>query len=231
MVIHIIPLVVICDVMFKDLLKIYHCSSKIRIGPKGDGGYVVDGMNLSKELISVGCNNETEFESDYLKLLPSTQIKIYDRGGRCDLATTDQRVTFIKKHVTSIEDLEINDGCMVAMDIEGYEIDLIRKSDTKFLKKIKQLLIEFHFWNDPEEHVVCDVFSKLNQVFVPIHIHANNYKRFFYKDTLPQVIEVTYVNKVECNYTTLETSKFPMPNLDFPNNPKLEDTPLPWVNN
>ena len=167
--------------MIEHLLNVYHCPSKIRIGPRSDGGYVVDSSNLSEQLISAGCNNETLFESEYLKILPNSKIKIYDQGGRCDLSNSDPRVSFTQKFIKSIEDLDITDDSVLSIDIESHEINLIQESDIESLSKIKQLLIEFHFWNNPKECEIKDMFIKLNKVFTLVHIHANNNRRTFYK--------------------------------------------------
>lgn len=216
--------------MIESLLNVYHCPNKIRIGPKSDGGYIVDSNNLSEQLISAGCNNETLFESEYLKILPNSKIQIYDQGGRCDLSNRDSRVNFTKKYIKSIEDLDIKDDCVLAIDIESHEIDLIQESDIQSLSRIKQLLIEFHFWDNPEESKIEDIFIKLNKVFTLIHIHGNNNRSAFYKKNIPQVIELTYVNKKYCNYNQLKTATLPIPDLDFPNNPRREDIKLEWVN-
>ncbi len=216
--------------MIEHLLNVYHCPSKIRIGPRSDGGYVVDSSNLSEQLISAGCNNETLFESEYLKILPNSKIKIYDQGGRCDLSNSDPRVSFTQKFIKSIEDLDITDDSVLSIDIESHEINLIQESDIESLSKIKQLLIEFHFWNNPKECEIKDMFIKLNKVFTLVHIHANNNRRTFYKNNIPQVIELTYVNKKNCNYNHLEKSTLPTPNLDFPNNPNRADIKLDWIN-
>ena len=216
--------------MIESLLNVYHCPNKIRIGPKSDGGYIVDSNNLSEQLISAGCNNETLFESEYLKILPNSKIQIYDQGGRCDLSNRDSRVNFTKKYIKSIEDLDIKDDCVLAIDIESHEIDLIQESDIESLSRIKQLLIEFHFWDNPEESKIEDIFIKLNKVFTLIHIHGNNNRNTFYQNNIPQVIELTYVNKKNCDYNQLETANLPIPDLDFPNNPRREDIKLEWVN-
>jgi len=55
-------------------------SKLIRVGPKTDGGYIIDRRILSKSkiLIACGLNDDWEFERDYLKKNQKTQINAYD---------------------------------------------------------------------------------------------------------------------------------------------------------
>ena len=57
--------------MLPKFLKPYHTNSSnlIRVGPKTDGGYVIDKRILSKTstLITCGLNDDWEFEKDLLK--------------------------------------------------------------------------------------------------------------------------------------------------------------------
>ena len=56
--------------MLKDLLIPYKITDKIRLGSIKDGGYVVSSQNLNvNRLVSVGCDNQTSFEKDFLSAL------------------------------------------------------------------------------------------------------------------------------------------------------------------
>ena len=52
----------------------------LRVGPKTDGGYVLDKriIDKTKTIITCGLNDDWEFEKSYLKLRPSTNIIAYD---------------------------------------------------------------------------------------------------------------------------------------------------------
>jgi hypothetical protein len=52
----------------------------VRVGPKKDGGYVLDKRIISKTktIVTCGLNDDWEFEKSYLKLSPSTKIIAYD---------------------------------------------------------------------------------------------------------------------------------------------------------
>ena len=68
--------------MLPRFLKPYQVRSSnlIRVGPKTDGGYIIDRRILykSKILITCGLNDDWEFERDYLKKNQKTQINAYD---------------------------------------------------------------------------------------------------------------------------------------------------------
>ena len=52
----------------------------IRIGPKKDGGYVIDkrAIKQTKKIISCGLNDDWEFEREFLKINPKCKIIAYD---------------------------------------------------------------------------------------------------------------------------------------------------------
>ena len=52
----------------------------IRIGPKKDGGYVIDkrAIKKTKKIISCGLNDDWEFEREFLKINPKCKIIAYD---------------------------------------------------------------------------------------------------------------------------------------------------------
>ena len=68
--------------MLPKFLKPYHIklSNLIRIGPKTDGGYIIDKRVLSKTniLITCGLNDDWEFEKSFLKKKPATKITAFD---------------------------------------------------------------------------------------------------------------------------------------------------------
>ena len=107
------------------------------------------------------------------------------------------------------------------MDIEGGEYPwLLSLSETQ-LDKFKQIVIEFHGINDNswgcclEDKIRC--LEKLSNTHYIIHAHGNNYGHT--TNNIPDVIELTYVNK---NYFSTEpelnTFSLPTTGLDYPNN-------------
>ena len=68
--------------MLPKILKPYHInkSNLIRIGPEKDGGYIVDKriLNKSKVVITLGLNDDWDFEKDYLNKSSNSRIIAYD---------------------------------------------------------------------------------------------------------------------------------------------------------
>ena len=68
--------------MLPKFLKPFHItkSNLIRIGPKTDGGYIVDKriFNKTDTLITCGLNDDWEFEKSFLKKNKNSKIFAYD---------------------------------------------------------------------------------------------------------------------------------------------------------
>jgi hypothetical protein len=114
------------------------------------------------------------------------------------------------------------------IDIEGSEYQWLTFIDSKLLKNIKQMVIEFHHINSDiinlyEEKMEC--IKKLNTTHHIIHAHGNNYEKTVNK--IPDTIELTFINKEFFEEPPrLNTTPLPIPNIDFPNNPNLPDIDL-----
>ena len=131
--------------MLKDSLIPYKITDKIRLGSLKDGGYVVSSQNLNaNRLISVGCDNQTSFEKDFLSINPKSNIDIYDINNVCYFASRHSNVNFYNIEVNSFEQLNIDSNCIVQMDIEGSEYDVFSNYSGNF-EYVQQLIVEFHF--------------------------------------------------------------------------------------
>tara|TARA_B110000503_G_scaffold98142_1_gene147150 strand:+ start:300 stop:1082 length:783 start_codon:yes stop_codon:yes gene_type:complete len=68
--------------MLPKYLKPFHIKNEnlIRIGPKLDGGYVLDKRTipLTEKIITCGLNDDWEFEKHFLKIKPNCEIIAYD---------------------------------------------------------------------------------------------------------------------------------------------------------
>jgi hypothetical protein len=221
----------------KDLLSPKFYENKIRLGQQSDGGYVVSKDHLCKHLISIGCNNSTTFEEDYLKLIDDAKIDIYDGAGSCDLATKDNRVLFHNKYVNGIKDLNISEKCVVQLDIEGAELSFF--NDDTSLNLIEQLIIEVHFHhevyptfpiNGTTEKWI-EFFEKLNKYFSLIHIHVNDngiaQRRPMFCGVF-DLLELTYIKKNDSLQN--EYRKYPLDGLDFPNGYNINQEIDWWLN-
>ena len=189
------------------LIPVYH-ENKLRLGKDDrDGGYIIEPAFLSHNLVSVGCQNETTFEEQYLKLVPDARVDIYDGGGQCDLADADERVTFIKRYIKTIDDITLYNDCLVQMDIEGHELNLLNKHPD--LSPIKQLILEIHMNYAPYYDAWRDALSHLNKTHTLIHLHMNNWCKTA-KYGVPDVLELTYLRSDCLDNPQTETRTYPL---------------------
>lgn len=216
--------------LYSYLLPIH--TDKIRIGPDSDGGYVLAKNYLSKKIYSYGVGTNTRFEEAYLSLYPDTVIFLFD-GTIDSLPNTEiikqPNAKFYKKNVYHEDDLCIEgDDCLVMMDIEGSEVELLSSMSKSTFDKIKQICVEVHLNKRLILQDSIKFFQTINQYFYLVHIHANNHKQRLYFG-VPSVLELTYINKKHFKEEMiLETKSFPIKGLDFPNILNKKDFTLDW---
>lgn len=162
----------------------------IRLGPDGDGGYLVpndlEGIDYG---FSPGVSEESGFEA-----------ALADRGMRVFLA--DHSVdgpavghagfVFDKRFIGGLSDdvyLTLEDwkcshigdyggDLLLQMDIEGAELEALLAAPRTLLTQFRIMIVEFHaldeLWNAPFFNVASRVFAKLLQTHGVVHIHPNN---------------------------------------------------------
>jgi hypothetical protein len=116
----------------------------------------------------------------------------------------------------------------IKMDIEGWEYKTLSQLTPFFLNKINGLVVEFH-----DLFVAGKIFEEtiefLSESFYIAHVHANNYGGLIQDTVLPEVLEITFINKklfeIE-GYPTYSARRYPLQGLDFPNNKILDDITL-----
>ena len=215
-----------------ELLRVHHFDKKIRCGINRDGGYVFADLNDNYDCyISAGISNEESFSRDFIN---KYNINISDSYG-FDGTINDfpyeytKNIQFIKKNINNFNDdrntnlsflTKKYNNIFLKMDIEGGEYPWLLQIDETQLNKFKQIVIEFHgITNDNwgcnyNDKVKC--LEKLLNTHYLIHAHGNNYGPV--QNNIPDVIELTYVNK---NYfetpPELNTQPLPIPNLDYGN--------------
>jgi hypothetical protein len=231
-----------------ELIKTYHFDNKIRCGAKGDGGYVIGELVGNYDCyISAGISNEESFSRDFIRKYNMNKYNSYGFDGTIDNYPYNytKDITFIKKNINIYKDdknadlsflMENYNHIFLKMDIEGCEYPWLLSLKDEQLNKFKQIVIEFHgITNDGwgtnyKDKVKC--LEKLSNTHYIIHAHGNNYAPVV--KNIPDVIELTYVNKNYFNTVPpLNIDSLPIPNLDFPNNPQKQDINLnfyPFVN-
>ena len=116
------------------------------------------------------------------------------------------------------------------MDVEGGEYPwLLSIDDEQLLSNFKQIVIEFHgITNDGwgccySDKIKC--LEKLSKTHYIVHAHGNNNGPVV--KNIPDVIELTYVNKKYFNSVPeFNTTSLPIPNLDFVNNVGMNEISL-----
>lgn len=240
--------------MLEYLVTYQPINNKIRIGNKGDGGYViVDGYNYDFYL-SCGIANETSFDNEFIKLHPDLKGFGYD-GTVDDPKTLPSNIKFIKKNINSfnsetttnlINEIQPYSNIFLKIDIEGYEIPWLQNIELNDLKKFKQITMELHGLHDPQwcmihkyhnpewdfieynEHNMTNCLKKLAETHYLVHAHANNWGRIVTVNNIPipSVIELTYLRKDEDAISGLNTLYLPDKLLDFPCKQNSEDINL-----
>ena len=138
-----------------DSLTLFESShSKLRIGKKNDGGYVIVNLPGKYDLfISGGISNDISFEEHFLNIYPNLKCFAFD-GTINNLPKNNDNINFIKKNLGDTNDanttdldeyMENNTNIFMKIDIEGHEFKLlpiIIKNNK--MNNIKQLVIEIH---------------------------------------------------------------------------------------
>lgn len=207
----------------------------IRVGPDGDGGYLVpDDLDGIEYAFSPGVSDESGFEAD----LAARGIRVCLADRSVDgPAESHALFTFDKKFIGCLDDEQFMtlDGwkqkrapdyegdLLVQMDIEGAEFEAIMSLSTSLLKQIRILVIEFHYlhqlWNKPWFRQVSRSFEKLLGTHSVVHIHPNNCCGSFPSRglTLPRIAEFTFLRN-----DRVKTMRY---RSDFPHSLDRENVP------
>ena len=229
--------------------KVYQFDNKLRFGENMDGGYILGELNTTYDCyISAGVSNEESFTRDFInKYNMKKENNFAFDGTIVDFPYYyTNEITFIKKNINAFNDdyntdltflIEKYNNIFLKMDIEGGEYPWLLSINEEQLNKFKQITIEFHGINDDtwgcsyNDKIKC--FEKMSNTHYLIHAHGNNHAGI--TNNIPNVIELTYVNKNYFAYIPpLNARPLPEPNLDFPNHPYTQDLNLnfyPFVKN
>jgi hypothetical protein len=183
----------------------------IRLGPKGDGGYLVpDDLAGIDACLSPGVSDSSDFELDCADRGMKVFLADYSVDGP---ASTHENFSFIKKFVgatTSDHFMTISDwvrnspvsetsDLLLQIDIEGYEYETFLSMPDDLLKRFRIIVVEFHrlhhLWSAPFYRLASSAFAKILQTHSCVHLHPNNCRGSFYMQGLeiPKVMEFTFL--------------------------------------
>lgn len=193
--------------------------SKVRLGNKNDGGYViVNGLDYDY-YVSCGIGGDATFDIDFVQKHPSL-FMLGGHGGQrggvgvdgtvCRPSSFPIGLDFIQKNVgplnndsyTNLEDVfERYNDVFLKMDIEGGEWGWLCEKGEFIVPKCKQIVIEMHgmidnSWSGSEDEK-RKALKLLASTHYLVHAHGNNngpmssYEGY----SVPHVIELTYLRK------------------------------------
>lgn len=128
-----------------------------------------------------------------------------------------------------------NERILLKIDIEGFEYDFFNKVDlSSYTENIEGILLELHnvrsnYLNGKLEKLI----NILKKNFFVYHFHPNNYEPLIYypeiEIELPELIELTLVNKSNLSHFELNSDKISYTEFDFSNNPKKRSLKMKWL--
>ena len=122
---------------------------------------------------------------------------------------------------------------LIKMDIEGAEYQAMH-SILEHYKYITGIVLELHIYKNEDATKALHLLKTLSKKFVlvhvhvHVHVHGNNFRPgWFYsnnsKGKLPNVLELSYVNKNLIHDYEISSNQNHPRYLDMPNNPKRRD--------
>lgn len=185
----------------------------IRLGPSGDGGYLVpDDLSGIAACFSPGVSAVSGFEKDCATL----GMQVFMADASVDgPAEQDDKFHFVKRFLgASTHDQFITmsdwvqqsgvgdeDDCLLQMDIEGAEYEVLYSMPDMLLSRFRVIVIEFHdlqyLFSKPYFDLAAPAFQKLLQSHACVHVHANNCcgKVQVGEYAIPRVAEFTFLRR------------------------------------
>jgi len=211
----------------------------IRLGPKGDGGYLVpDDLAGIKACFSPGVARISGFESDCanrgmsvfladksVEKPPESHALFQFTKKHVGITTNDNFMTLDDWVASSIPNSQ--DELLLQIDIEGSEYEVFLGASDQLLKRFRIIVAEFHLldqlWNKPFFRLTSRVFDKLLQTHSCVHNHPNNCfgTRKHGNIEIPPITELTFLRNDRVTNPSFTTT-FPHPlDCDNTKNPPL----------
>lgn len=221
-----------------ECLKVYDPNlSKIRLGIERDGGYVICDISQPYDCyLSCGVAYEESFTRDFINKYKLNKSDCYAFDGTINDYPWQytSNIQFIRKNIGSVNDdnntnlsfvLDKYQNIFLKIDIEGGEYPWITSLTERDLSKFSQIAIEFHGIHDDSwganYQTKINCLDKLAKTHYLVHAHGNNHAGT--TNGIPDVIELTYINKNLFNKPLgLNTTFLPIVGLDYPNRGNID---------
>lgn len=211
----------------------------IRLGPKGDGGYLLpNDLEEIEACFSPGVASVSGFEKDCADI--GMKVFLSDKSVE-QPAEAHKNFNFTKKYIgaTTNDDFMTMDSwiatalpmsqsdLLLQIDIEGYEYEVFLSISDQSMRRFRIIVAEFHqlkqLWNGPFFNLAARAFEKILQTHTCVHIHPNNYYGSFKKKgiEIPKLMEFTFLRNDRI-VNPSHQSVFPHPlDYDNTNNPPV----------
>jgi hypothetical protein len=176
--------------LLRDLRPVHGGVELLRIGPDGDGGYLVpDDLEGIRYVFSPGVSTESGFEAALADrgmpvfladhsvdgpAVPHARFVFDKKFVGC--LTNEQHMTLDDWHTARVHDADAE--LLLQMDIEGGEYETLLATAPRLLNRFRIMVVEFHWlaelWNRPFFTLAARTFRKLLQTHSVLHIHPNN---------------------------------------------------------
>ena len=214
----------------------------MRLGSLSDGGYVFANDLTNNDLfISAGIGNNYSVDAEVVDLvghlvmvdhtIPKIDLlKDNQEHIRLPLSPQDTSGGISLKQIC--KDHPTKD-CILKMDIEGDEWDILLHLDEKDLLRFRQIVVEVHDITDTENIENYEkrlmVFKKLNLTHNLVCLNGNNYATYadIANKIIPCVLELTWLRKT--SYSFKEGFDSTTKDLLYKNDPNSPPLVLTWV--
>lgn len=213
-----------------------------RVGRDHDGGYVMvaDLIQSQGVAYSLGISDDVSwdkaiaergiivFQYDHtIRKLPEIHQNFrFSRIGICQPGKEEKQLRSLDTLIRE-NGHEDRSAMILKIDIDGCEWDVLSTISEDTLMKFSQILAEFHSLQELSDRAFFEkamaTLRKLRSSFVPVHVHANNYRDLCIVGgvAIPTALEVTLIRK---DLATFSACKRLFPTeLDQPNNPGCAD--------
>jgi len=218
-------------------------AQKQRFGADRDGGYIMlDDFGEAHAALSLGIGPDVSWDAD----MATRGLRVFQFDDAVDRAPQDNPAFIFHRtrvvgrregpgdvtlaEVLTRPELAAERDVIVKIDIEGFEWEVLARTATATLARIRQLAIEFHdvrkFGEPSWRAAALAAVENLTAAHACIHVHGNNWGPFIVIGGIPfpDTFEASFVRR-DNHALVRSTAVFPT-SLDRPCNPRMPDLHL-----